>query len=90
MISGIEKEGNFIIPKKMFSWKLLEEQLVKVCYTQPTLDQGNYKILLGSRFGIEDSGFRIQDWKIKVWKCISRKKFQILEYSPVVSTIVLL
>ena len=27
-----------------------------------------------------DSGFEIQDCKIKVSKCISRKKYQILEY----------
>ena len=29
---------------------------------------------------IQDSGFEIQDYKIKVWKSISRKKYQILEY----------
>ena len=29
-------------------------------YAQPTLHQGNYKILLSSRFGIQDSGFKIE------------------------------
>ena len=30
-------------------------------------------MLFGSKFGIQDSGFKIQDSKRKVWKCISKK-----------------
>ena len=32
-----------------------------------------------SGFKIQGSGLEIQDWKIKVWKCVS-KKYHILEY----------
>ena len=40
-----------------------------------------------SGFKIQGSGLEIQDWKIKVWKCVSKKvpDFRISKY---VSTIV--
>ena len=39
-----------------------------------------YYLAGDSGYKIKDSGFEIQDWKRKVWKCISRKKYYVLEY----------
>ena len=36
-----------------------------------------YYLARDSGFKIQDSGFDIQDWKIKVWKCISRKNIKV-------------
>ena len=39
-----------------------------------------YYLARDSGFNIQDSGFQIKGWKRKVWKYISRNKFQVLEY----------